>query len=857
MKYIKIYLYAVLSTALISACGGKKKQTDQSVTQKVMPYRASVTMVNDLQHTKLELEPDFEKKEIKGKATLLIKPHFYPVDSLILHAKYMRIESVELSKSVIEPAENISKSITQALNYSYDSTYLRIALDRRYASTETYTVVIKYVAMPELSGGKGSQAITEAKGAYFITPSEKFPDKPVQLWTQGETEAASCWFPTIDAPNQKTTQELAVTIPAKFTSISNGKLLSSVSFVRDGKDSMRTDFWMQDKPHAPYLFALVVGEFSEVKDYWGEMPVNYYVEKAYEPYARQIFGHTPEMIQFFSNILKTPYPWDKYHQVVVRDFVSGAMENTSCVIHFDKLQHNSRQHLDNTYEEVVSHELFHHWFGDLVTCESWSNLPLNESFATYGEYLWEEYKYGRDEADDELQNFRLSYYDEAAFDKKKMIRYDYGMQEEMFDAHSYQKGGMILHALRKYVGDEAFFESLRLYLQRYRFGTAELSSLRTCFEEVSGEDLNWFFDQWFYQEGHANLVVEQIRSGKSVTIKVKQVDKIYKLPFQVQIGLNRVEKIMVSKDTQSFTFRDVAEDDMVILDGQNQFIGEMSTNKSDQEWRLQFNQSKLAYHKIEAFEQLMLKLKISSEKAQLCKSMIYHSFRKCREVGMAALYDEEVTEADMAPMRSHIIDMATMDPSSKVRNEVVRVLTRLKEESTVAKMIHDSSYVVVKRALLAYGSLNKKAAFEFVDGQREIEDPIMLDIVYMGIGKYTEKDEMPYFLGKLKTCSRKQSNSIAQGISYFLLTEDEDRFNRGIDSLKALYTGSDSKIVKANVLTVLRTIKNNAYYDSFYAQYYMSYAGKKYKKYFKNKLKVSQARHAYLTKLYSELSNSK
>lgn len=848
------YFFVAILLLVLNACGGKKKQTETATAGKVMPYRSSVTMVNDLQHTKLELEPDFEKKELKGTATLLIKPHFYPVDSLLLHAKHMRIESVEMLMSSLDRSENLSNTFKKTLNYNYDSTYLRIALDRRYISTETYTVVIKYVAMPERAGGKGSHAITDSKGVYFIGPNEKNPDKPVQMWTQGETEAASCWFPTIDAPNQKTTQELSVTVPAKYKTISNGKLQSSVSFVRDGKDSMRTDFWLQDKPHAPYLFALAVGDFAEVKDKWGDMPVHYYVEKEFEPYARLIFGNTPEMIEFFSKILSTGYPWDKYHQVVVRDFVSGAMENTSCVIHFDKLQHNSRQHLDNTYEEVISHELFHHWFGDLVTCESWSNLPLNESFATYGEYLWEEYKYSRDEADDELQNFRDAYFGEAEFDKKKMIRYDYNEQEEMFDAHSYQKGGMILHSLRKYVGDAAFFESLRLYLQRYRYSTAELSSLRTCFEEVTGEDLNWFFNQWFFQEGHAGIVVNQSRVGNTVTIKVKQVDKVYKLPFQVQIGLNRVENIMVTRDTQTFVFTQVGEEDMVVFDGQNQFIGEMSIVKSVKEWKLQFAQTRLAHHKIEAFNQLISSTKISSEKAQLCKSMIYHSFRKCRQVGMAALYDEEVTEADMEPMRSHIIEMGTMDPNSKVRNEVVRVLTRLKEEKTIARMLNDSSYVVAKRALLAYGTLNKKAAYEFADAHRNETDPLMLEIIYVGIGKFTEKDEMPYFIQKLKTINRKQSTAVAQGLSYYLLVEDESLFMRGIDSLKTLHATTESKIVKSNVMTVLRTLKNNCYYDVFFSQYYIDFGDKQYKKYYKAKKKQSQARYDYLSKLYKELS---
>lgn len=853
MKKFSLYLGVIVLSLLHVACGGKKKQVESADNNKPATYHASVTMLNDLQHTKLELEPDFANKELKGTATLLVKPHFYAVDSLILNAKHMRIESVDLLNSMAGGSEGMTKVALTPLNYGYDTFFLRIKLDRRYSSSETYTVRIKYVAMPEKAGGNGSQAISDSKGVYFITPTEKNPDKPMQMWTQGETEAASCWFPTIDAPNQKTTEELSITVPIRFTTISNGRLDRSEVFVRNASDSMRTDHWMQDKPHAPYLFAVAVGEFAEVKDQWRNIPVNYYVEKEYEPYARLVFGHTPEMIEFFSNILRTPYAWDKYHQVVVRDFVSGAMENTSCVIHFDKLQHNSRQHLDNSYEEVVSHELFHHWFGDLVTCESWSNLPLNESFATYGEYLWDEYKYGRDEADEELQNFRDDYFGQAEYEKKKLIRYDYDQQEDMFDAHSYQKGGLVLHSLRKYVGDEAFFESLRLYLQRNRFSTAELSDLRKCFEEVTGEDLNWFFNQWFLQEGHPVLQVDQQRYGSTVVVKVKQLDKLYKLPFTVQIGSDRTEKVMVSRDTQSFVFKNVPEDQMLVFDGQNQFLGEMKMNKSESDWKLQFNQTKLAYQKIEAFEQLYDIKKISAEKAQLCKAMINHSFHGCRSVGMQGLYNSGIVVADIEGMREQIVDIAMMDPKASVRYEAVRVVTRLKDEKTLARMLNDSSYSVAKRALLGYGSLNRKAAYDYAQANREVKDPYMLEIVYTGIGKYSDQNELPFFIRSLQNASRKNAPHVSYGLSNYIVYNHPEYLDAALDTLVALHSGTINKIVRANVMTALKSLRNFYYYDIYFAQYYIDNSkGKTKKKHIKDK-KVSEANYKKIDDVIKKL----
>ncbi|MCC6819025.1 MAG: M1 family metallopeptidase [Bacteroidia bacterium] len=847
----KLFLSILLGLSLsFGACKGSKKETDASAVKEV-PNHVSVTMLNDLQHTKLELVPDFEKKELKGTATILLKPHFYPVDSLLLNAKFMRIESVDLMKLPMLSKDTYKSDLIN-LDYTYDSSILRIKLDKRYTRDETYTVVIKYVAMPERAGGKGSRAITDSKGIYFIGPDDKNPDKPVQVWTQGETQSASSWFPTIEAPNQKSTQELSVSVPKKFKTISNGYLKGSSEYVT-GNDTMRTDHWVQDKPHAPYLFALAIGEFAEVKDYWRKMPVNYYVEPAYEQYARMVFGNTPEMIEFFSTILKTDYPWDKYDQVVVRDFVSGAMENTSCVIHYDKLQHNFREHQDNTSEDVIAHELFHHWFGDLVTCESWSNLPLNESFATYGEYLWDEHKYGRDEADATLQHFRDAYYNEAEYSPKRLIRYDYEAQEDMFDAHSYQKGGLVLHTLRKQLGDEAFFESLRLYLERYKFKTAELSDLRLCFEEVTGQDLNWFFNQWFLQEGHPNLEVNQQRLGDKYIIKVKQIGTPYRMPFKVKIGKNRVEEIQVDKDSQRFVFNNVNATDMVVLDGENQYLGEIFIDKSVDEWNMQFEQADLAFHKIEAFEALMYMKNLSSGTiAKYCQTMLNHSFHECRSIALSRLYDADITVADIEPMRPVIIKLAKEDSTSTVRYETLDVLALLKEEKVVESLIYDSSYNVAKKAMMTLGSLNRKTAFNFANLHRDSKDLFMREIAYLGIGLYSDNSELDFFMSRIRHSNRKEATQAAYGLNRYVTQNRTELLPIVMDSLGQMYRTANTKLVRGNVMTALKSIRFHYYVEMYMAEYYIkNYRSlkKKYKMVYKN----AQSKYNMLDKYIENL----
>ena len=837
---MKHYQLIILTAFIIGAqaCKSKPKKTEAEV-KPVQTYRSSVTKVNDLVHTKLELMPNFEKKEMQGTATLSIHPHFYPVDSLILDAKYMRIVSVDLLSTTRKSDYNLVTSL--ALSYGYDSTKLRIQLNKTYTAKDTYTVRIVYVAQPEKVKGKASKAITDNKGLYFIGPDNQDPEKPVQLWTQGETQDASCWFPTIDAPNQKTTQELEVTVEAKYKTISNGFMAGSIPLEIDGK-AYRKDYWKQDKPHAPYLFALVVGDFAEVKDHYGDMPVNYYVEHEYEPYARLVFGNTPEMIDFYSTILQTPYAWDKYHQVVVRDFVSGAMENTGCVVHYDKLQHNSRQHLDNPTEDIIAHELFHHWFGDLVTCESWSNLPLNESFATYGEYLWDEYKYGRDEADDKLDDFRNSYLDEAGYKQVNLIRYDYEDQEDMFDAHSYQKGGLVLHMLRKYVGDEAFFSSLALYLKRYQYQTVEMSQLRTCFEEVTGQDLNWFFNQWFFGKGHAHLDVNLQRSGSNMVIHLKQRENTMRLPVAVDVikadGSSVRHIVVIDKDTQTIVIRNVDASAAVVFDAENQILGETDIQASKKEWMLQFEHAPLAFHTMEAFQKLMRNEQTDAfQKSELCNIMLQHPFHRCREMGLSFINKEHFTPEALVAFGDMVRKMSLDDKKASVRKACVTLLYNNGDEVALEMMLKDSSYSVLKKALQYFARLNPADAYKFATAHRDDKDVLMQEIMYTTIGKYSKKFELDFFLGRIEKAAFKDATAIASGLANYLVYNQPVQATEALDSLNKMANRGDA-VLRGKSIAVMKTLRNVYYYEYFYTKVFID-TNKKFKKQLKGRMETA------------------
>ncbi|HMC87544.1 MAG TPA: M1 family metallopeptidase, partial [Chitinophagaceae bacterium] len=496
-------------------------------------YRGSSSRVNDLVHTKLEVKFDYDKSYLYGRAWVTLKPHFYITDSLYLDAKGMNINKVALAEG----------NALIPLKYSYDSIGLNIKLGKKYSENEKYTVYIEYTSKPNELKVKGSEAIKDAKGLYFINPKGEEKEKPTQIWTQGETESNSVWFPTIDKPNQRCTDEIYMTVPQKYVTLSNGLLISQ----KKNADGTRTDYWKMDLPHAPYLFFMGVGDYAIIKDSYKGKEVSYYVEKAYASVARKIFGNTPEMIAFYSKITGVEFPWAKYSQITGRDYVSGAMENTTATLHTDALQQDARELVDgNKFEEYIAHELFHQWFGDLVTTESWSNITVNESFANYSEVLWNQYKYGKDAGDD--KNFEdMEGYLHSQSDTKDLVRFHYADKEDVFDAVSYNKGGRILNMLRTYLGDSAFFKGLNLYLTTNKFKTGEAHQLRLAFEEICGQDLNWFFNQWYFNSGNPKVEISYVyddAAGKASVIvnQTQEGDNIFRLPIAIDV-YNGKEKL--------------------------------------------------------------------------------------------------------------------------------------------------------------------------------------------------------------------------------------------------------------------------------------------------------------------------
>ncbi len=755
-----VYLFCI---ALVASCGVSKNETAEQIEGDFQPeiteesaipterpvYRSAETILTDLIHTRLEVNFDWAKSRMNGIAAITAKPHFYPSDSLILDAKGMDINWV--------------KTGTNELKYSYDGAFLKIKLDKTYTLKDQYTVVISYVAKPDERETSGSAAITSDKGLYFINPTGADTTVMPQIWTQGETEASSVWFPTIDAPNAKTTQEIFITVDNKYATLSNGKLIAQ----KKNADGTRTDHWRQDLPHAPYLFMMGVGEFKVVKDTYTrpdgtKMEVNYYVEPEWEPYAKAIFGETPNMIKHFSELLGYEYPWDKYHQIVVRDYVSGAMENTGAVIFGDFVYKNDRELLDGTDQSTIAHELFHHWFGDLVTCESWSNLPLNESFANYSQYLWDEYRYGLDEADYQAEGEADGYYQSAQMSGyHDLIWFDYDDKEQMFDGHSYNKGGRILHMLRNHLGNEAFFAGIKLYLNANKFKPAEFHQLRLAFEEVSGQDLNWFFDQWFLGSGHPIINVNQeldAVNGKVIlTMEQKQnleLSPIFRLPLEVAVFDDSGKKlypIVFDQLKQSFDFPVTGSLKNIIFDNQQMLLAKVREEKPQAQFIHQFyNGVRYRARK----EGLLQGTKSKTpEVQQLILDALADKFWDIRLIAIekAVKLDGENKSKGLELIKK----LAASDDNSQVRSAALNFLSNnadavANETIYTDRIKNDRSYAVISTALRNLGKSNPEEALVLAKNLEQENSSKMQTGIAQLYGSHGGKEHFSFFQKVLK-----------------------------------------------------------------------------------------------------------
>lgn len=460
----------------------------------------------------LDVALDLDARSVSGTATL----HLRRIDA---RARWAVLDAIAFE---LEAVERVTDGEWSSAAHRYDGERLELDLSDVPDGGAT-DVRVRYRATPR-------------RGLYFTAPDDSRPDRPRQVWSQCQDQDGRHWFPCQDHPGQRMKTDVKVVVPKGWFALGNGVLAERTEV--DGGTSFH---WVQSEPHPAYLVTLAAGEFDEAHDDHAGLAIDYYVPKGSGDMIARSLGNTPEMVRLFSDLLGTPFPWDKYAQVVVADFIFGGMENTSATTLFERALLDERAALDVDMDSLVAHELAHQWFGDLVTCRDWSHAWLNEGFATYLEHLWKEHHDGPDDYLYSLEtDLGLYLAEHDGRYARSVVEKTWSTPIDIFDRHLYQKGGLILHALRERLGDKGFFRGLSFYLERHRGGSVETRDLLRALEDATGQSLEEMFHQWVERPGHPSLEVSAEHGDGAVRVTVKQTrgsgdDGLFHLRLPVRV----------------------------------------------------------------------------------------------------------------------------------------------------------------------------------------------------------------------------------------------------------------------------------------------------------------------------------
>lgn len=541
--------------AVLSFMAGARLRADE-------PYARSRDY--DLQHSKIALRFDLEQKKVIGEVTHSVSILREGTTKIAFDSIGLTIHSVTLNKSAVKFVTTADKLI--------------VPLPAAAKAGEKFEISIRYEGRP-------------SKGMYFILPDKDYPDRPKQIWTQGEAEDTRYYLPTYDYPNDRLTTETILTVPASWVTVSNGKLMN----VTEGGKGLKTWYWKEAVPSSTYLITVVAGEFEEMKDSWRGIPLTYYAPKGRGDRLAVNYGRTPAMMELFVRKFGVDYPWEKYAQAMVDDFVAGGMENSSATTNnSSSLMHPklAPEYLTGE-DDLIAHELTHQWFGDLVTCKDWGNVWLNEGFASFGEAMWKEAHYGKDQADYERWRGFREWFGQADLFNKSIVRRDFDADE--FDDNAYDKSGQVLYMLRRQIGDEAFYSGLKRYLEANRGKNAVTADFGKAVEEATHINIDEFLSQWIYGAGAPRFELSYAydREQRQLALSVKQTQKveggvgIFRVPVDVEITTASGPKlypITVSKGNQIFTFPSETAPLMVLFDKGGQVLKTTSFHKEKKEW---------------------------------------------------------------------------------------------------------------------------------------------------------------------------------------------------------------------------------------------------------------------------------
>ena len=631
----------------------------------------------DVIHYRIVVSFDEAQKKVLGSTSITLTPLKHNLDSIVLDAVDMNVTAVSLGSR-------------HALRFTNRSPELSIHFDRRPTFADTVSIVIDYTCTP-------------TKGLYFIQPDSTDPSRRWQIWTQGEDHDNRYWFPCYDFPNDMATSEVIATVRDSYTLVSNGRLISERHDTKNGK---RTFHWKQSKPHVSYLIMLAAGEYVILRDRHRNVPIQHYVYKEHLTDAPRSFANTKRMMEFFERKTGYPYPWDKYAQIVIDEFMYGGMENTSAVTLNDDLTiHDARAALDYSADGLVAHELAHQWWGDLVTCRDWTHLWLNEGFSTYFASLWTEHNKGRDEFQHEMYQSARAVMTRADISGRRPI-----VSHESYGDNLYAKGAWTLHMLRNLLGEEEFFRALQFYLTRHQFRPVDTHEFQLAVEDATGQNLDWFFRQWVYGGGHPELVVtsmwddaaKKLNIGLTQTQEIDSLTGVFRFPLDIECTTSSgkwLTTVLVARQQDTAEIELPEKPVMVIVDKDKKLLKSLTFEKSKEELIYQIHHAGDPVDRIIAATELREYPDDAVVFAALQQSARTDTFWAVRQEAVStigAMKIEGVKEA---------LFVAYNDRSSSVRNAAIVGLGGFSDQDVAmfieAAARNDSSYYVLASCITA------------------------------------------------------------------------------------------------------------------------------------------------------------
>jgi len=682
----------------------------------------------DLQNIRTHLWFDVDQRAIHGEVAETVAALHDNVSELKLDSVALNIQSVTVDG--------------RAAKFTVTPNNLIVTLDRPAASGEKHEVLIRYDGKPK-------------KGLYFVLPDSNYPNQPKEIWTQGEAEDTRYYIPLYDYPNDRTTSEMLLTVPAAWTTISNGQLIE----VKTEPDGQKTWDWKQTQPLSTYLISVVAGEFTERDDSWHGIPLRYVVPRGEESRISPTFFETKDMLDLFTNKLGEPYPWSQYAQTALDDFVAEGMENTSATsITTHSLVNPALAPEDRDgADDVNSHELAHQWFGDLVTCKDWGNLWLNEGFADFFQRVWSEHRFGRDEYDFDFWRDQNQWVRQPRLFPVPIVSRDFDDSTEYQD-NVYDKAGWVLRMLREKLGDDAFYAALHRYLEVNKGQNVVTADLQKAVEQATSVNVDKFFEQWVYGAGAPKFDVSYIYDpdAHQVKLTVKQTQKVegrvglFDVPVDIEIATSKARQthtIEVSQASQMFTF---AADDaplMVAFDKGDKILKSLEFKRDATLLAYQLKNGATTPDRAEAAVALGPIKDDPRAVSALGDAARHDGFWGIRVEALLALGRIGGPDAEEQVLA------AVRDPEPWVRSVAVSELGNFKDDDSLPSKLSkiaesDPAYTVRAAALGALASVHAPDAFAMLAAAAKSESPdnILRDAALRGLGRLGDIRAVPVLM---------------------------------------------------------------------------------------------------------------